>query len=211
MPMPIKLPNKIFVTGTGTDVGKTVVSAILASGLSAKYWKPIQCGMTEPTDREWVQKATKLPSNYFFPETYCLKQPLSPHAAAEYENVSIRLSDFEMPDISEDEHLIIEGAGGIMVPINDNELVLDLIIAMNVPVLIVSANILGTINHTLLTLEQLKRANVNVLGVVLNGDSNSINKNAIEKYGNTTVIAEISTIETITPESLKALYNEIFC
>ena len=200
------LPNKIFVTGTGTDVGKTVVSAILVAGMKAQYWKPVQCGLDELTDTQWVQQHTNLPESHFLPETYRLKHPLSPHAAAELEDVEILMDAFCLPEIEPEDSLIIEGAGGIMVPLNAHNMVLDLIVALKIPVLLVSSNILGTINHTLLSLEQLRRTGIEVLGVVLNGDSNTINRQAIEQYGNTSVLAEIPHLNNMHSDRLEELF-----
>ncbi len=208
--MQTNLPKRIFVTGTGTDVGKTVISSILVSGLAAKYWKPIQCGLEEPTDSQWIQKTSELDRSHFIAETYRLPLPLSPHAAAAAENISIKLDDFLLPEISYEEYLIIEGAGGIMVPINEDQMILDLMVKLKIPVLLVSSNVLGTINHTLLSLEQLKRSGVDVLGVILNGDINTINRKAIEKYGDTTVLAEIPMIEQINSTILKELFLKHF-
>ncbi|RLA03488.1 MAG: dethiobiotin synthase, partial [Gammaproteobacteria bacterium] len=125
--MKTQLPKQIFVTGTGTDVGKTVISAILVAGLNAKYWKPVQCGLDNPTDSQWIQQKTAVPESFIFKEAYALQQPLSPHAAAELEDTEILMSNFTLPDVHHDEHLIVEGAGGIMVPLNKDKLVLDLI------------------------------------------------------------------------------------
>jgi len=208
--MKIKLPRQFFVTGTGTDVGKTVISSILVSGLQAKYWKPIQCGLEEPTDNQWVRNHTGLDDSRFIPETYRLSLPVSPHAAAAAEDIAIKLDDFQLPEITDDEYLVVEGAGGIMVPINEEQLVVDLIDTLKLPVLLVSSNILGTINHTLLSLEQLKARNINVLGVILNGEANAVNRDAIEKYGKTTVLAEIPVIEEINPTVLKDVFEEYF-
>ncbi len=204
------LPKKLFITGTGTDVGKTVFSAILMAGLKAKYWKPIQSGLNAITDTEWIKSQTGLPSSHFFPETYRLNQPLSPHASAEMDGVTIQMDSFNLPEVDPDDTLIVEGAGGLMVPLNEQSMMLDLIVKLNIPVLLVSANVLGTINHTLLSLEQLKRSGVNVAGVVLNGDSNLINKNAIEFYGKTPVLAEIPILKEINSSNLKAVFEQNF-
>ncbi|MCP4411766.1 MAG: dethiobiotin synthase [Gammaproteobacteria bacterium] len=208
--MKIKLPKRMFITGTGTDVGKTVISSILVSSLTAKYWKPIQCGLDETTDTQWIKNATNLDDSFFLPEYYRLSRPLSPHAAAAAENITIKLENFLLPELSEDESLIVEGAGGIMVPINEEHLIIDLIEKLQLPVLLVSSNILGTINHTLLSLEQLTRRGIEVIGVVLNGDSSVINRMAIEKYGQTQVIAEVPPIKQFNPEQLKDIYNTCF-
>ncbi len=205
-----QLPKKMFITGTGTDVGKTVFSAMLMAGLKAKYWKPIQSGLNAITDTQWIQNQTGLPASHFYPETYRLHQPLSPHASAELDGVTIQMEAFSLPEVEPEETLIVEGAGGLMVPLNEQFMMLDLIVQLNIPVLLVSANILGAINHTLLSLEQLKRNDVDVAGVILNGDSNPINKKAIEFYGKTPVLAEIPILKKISSANLADLFNQTF-
>ncbi len=146
----------------------------------------------------------------FFPETYRLNQPLSPHASAEMDGVTIQMEAFSLPEVKSDDTLIVEGAGGLMVPLNEQFMMLDLIVQLDIPVLLVSANVLGTINHTLLSLEQLKRYGVKVVGVILNGDSNSINKNAIEYFGKTPVMAEIPILQKINSSILMELFHQKF-
>ncbi len=201
------LPNKIFVTGTGTDVGKTVLSAILMAGLKARYWKPVQSGLNAITDAQLIKNLTGLSSSHFFPETYRLNQPLSPHASAAMDGVTIKMDSFNLPEMEPDDTLIVEGAGGILVPLNEQSMMIDLMVKLDIPVLLVSANVLGTINHTLLSLELLKQRGLDVVGVILNGDSNAINKNAIKFYGKTSVLAEIPIMKTINPTTLNALFE----
>ncbi|RJP94001.1 MAG: dethiobiotin synthase [Desulfobacteraceae bacterium] len=206
----MNFPEKIFVTGTGTGVGKTVVSAILMAGLQAAYWKPIQSGLDEMTDTEWVQKTTGLPDISFYPETYRLSQPISPHAAAEHDGVQIKLDDFKLPDCAKFQHLIVEGAGGVMVPINECQFTTDLIRHLNLPVLLVAKSTLGTINHTLLSLTQLRREGLEVLGVVMNGPVNAVNFDAIETFGRTRVLAQIEPIADINARTLKEAHQRYF-
>ena len=188
-----KLPSEIFVTGTDTGIGKTVVSALLTAGLSATYWKPIQSGLKEETDTQFVKRVTGLPTDYFVQERYRLQEPLSPHASAEIDGVSISLSDFRIPKY-ETEHLIVEGAGGLMVPINDETMIIDLIEYLDLPVLMVARSELGTLNHTFLSLEALRSRGVPIIGVIMNGPKNESNRKAIEKYGKVKVIGEIESI-----------------
>ena len=203
---PSDLPPQIFVTGTDTNVGKTVVCAALLSGLpNACYWKPVQSGCEEGTDSQWIRQVTGLPAEKFFPETHLLKAPLSPHAAAMLENKQIALSDFQAPDTSAP--LIVEGAGGIMVPINNGDLMLDLVKSLGYPVLLVARSTLGTINHTLLSLDKLAQARVPVCGVVLNGPQNASNKQAIEKFGRTKVLMELEPLAPITRQALKKAFE----
>jgi len=206
----MSLPNRIFITGTDTGVGKTVVSAILMAGLGGFYWKPIQSGLDEITDTEWVHKNTGLPGDHFFRETYRLTLPLSPHAAALHDGVRIDLESFHMPEIPKQGHLIIEGAGGLMVPLNEKDLITDLIKKFKAPVLLVARSSLGTINHTLLSLEQLRREGIDIMGAVINGPINPGNREAIEHFGKTKVLAEIEPIEYIDPQNLKILHLNYF-
>ena len=206
----ISLPDRLFITGTDTGIGKTVISAILMTGLQGIYWKPVQSGLEEITDTEWVRHKTGLPESHFRPETYRLRLPLSPHASAANDGVRIDLEAFQIPQTNKGEHLIIEGAGGIMVPLNERHFMKDLMKKLDSPVLLVASSSLGTINHTLLSLEQLKRDGIEIVGVVMNGPKNSINRKAIEDYGSMPVLAEIDPLPIIDPQSLKQCYREHF-
>ena len=213
----IQFPKKLFITGTDTEIGKTVVSALLTLKLNANYWKPIQSGIppfAESTDTEQVKKLTELPGYHFYPEKALLKQPLSPHLSAKLENQSLSLSDFTLPialppnspKSRENAPLIIEGCGGLLVPINEKgEYIIDLIKKWNIPSIIVSRSSLGTINHTLLTIEQFKKHNLSIFGVILNGKKNKENKIAIEKFGEVPVIGEIEPLKTINKATLNSI------
>lgn len=204
----IQFPKRFFVTGTDTDVGKTVVSALLMSGLNATYWKPIQAGLDEETDTEFVQRVSESESDVIIPEAYRLNTPMSPHAAADIDSISISLDDFSLPDFNT-ENLIVEGAGGLIVPINWDDTVLDLIDSFKLPVLLVARSALGTLNHTLLSLEALRARNIEVFGVVLNGPAHQSNKETIEHFGKVKVY-ELGTIEQFDKESLSETFNEVF-
>ena len=206
----IKFPTRLFVTGTDTGVGKTVISAILMAGLRGMYWKPIQSGLDEMTDTEWVREKTELSGSHFYPETYRLRLPLSPHASAPHEGLRIDLRVFEIPEVKQSGHLIIEGAGGVMVPLNKVHFMTDLIKKLDSPVLLVSHNSLGTINHTLLSLEKLRREGLEIVGVVMNGPKNSINRKAIEHYGGIDVLAEIEYMPVIDPKNLAQCFKRHF-
>lgn len=201
------LPPRIFITGTGTDVGKSVVSAILVAGTRGAYWKPVQSGLEDITDTQWIQKITGLPRDHFKPETHKLSRPLSPHAAAALDGVRIDLADFILPEAHPHHHLIVEGAGGLMVPLNDRHFMLDLIVELGLPVLLVASSQLGTINHTLLSLDKLRSRDVPVVGVVLNGPRNASNRQAIEQYGRVPVVAQIEPLPSID----RAILEELFC
>ena len=204
------LPKRIFVTGTNTDIGKTVVSGVLVAGLKAHYWKPIQTGLIDGTDTNWIRKHTDISEDQIYPEVYSLQQPLSPHAAAALENVQIDLSAFSLPQVPTNETLIVEGAGGVLVPINEQHYMLDLISRLTIPVLLVADSQLGTINHTLLSVRQLREYNIPIGGVVMNGPKNQGNKEAIEFYGKVEVLAEIQPLEEITPVTLAQCFDDSF-
>lgn len=159
-------------------------------------------------DSTMVQKMAGLGQNRIVPENYVFKQPLSPHLAAEFEGIKIDISLIE-PAIKPD-FLIIEGAGGVMTPLNENCLILDLIKQLAVPVLIVSLNRLGTINHTLLTITSLVTAGLDIPGVILNGAVNMDHKEAIEHYGKVPVLAQLEHLDHVTPEKLEEKFSELF-
>ncbi len=192
--------KKYFVTGTDTDIGKTIVSTLLAMALKAKYWKPIQSGLTPETDSDFVKKY--LPLENIIPERYLLTQPLSPHLSARLDKVEIQMQDFQLPQV--ESSLIVEGAGGIFVPINKKDMIIDLIEKFQLPTLVVAKSGLGTINHTLLTLSALKQRNINVAGVIMNGPKNLENKKAIEKYGDTPVLFELETLASLSVTELQS-------
>jgi dethiobiotin synthetase len=197
-----KWPQRLFVTGTSTGVGKTMVCSILMAGLRGVYWKPVQSGLDGMTDTQRVRTQTGLPGSHFAMEIYRLKRPLSPHASAALEGVHIEFESFKVPEVERGTHLVVEGAGGIMVPLNEQYLMIDLMKKFNFPILLVALSSLGTINHTLLSLEQLRRHGLNVLGVAMNGHRNHGNKRAIEWYGKVRVLAEIEPIREIGFQAL---------
>jgi dethiobiotin synthetase len=165
------LPDTIFVTGTGTDIGKTVVSAILAEALGAHYWKPVQAGSLDNTDSDWVSSVTSVGRAGIYPGTYALRLAASPHIAAREEGVKISIDDIVRQRLAlSPEKLVVEGAGGLMVPLNETEFVADLIKALNVPVVLVSRNVLGSINHSLLTAMACRSKGIKVLGWIFNDD-----------------------------------------
>jgi dethiobiotin synthase len=200
----------LFVTGTDTGVGKTVVSAILTGGISANYWKPIQCGLQGQTDTEFVQEVTGLSADHFHKETYRLTQPLSPHAAAEMDNVQIDSEKLCLPKANCGRTLIVEGAGGIMVPLNQDFYMLDLMKKLDIPILLVARSTLGTINHTLLSLQALRSHGLTVLGIVMNGPRHRGNKEALEKYGEIKVLAEVEPIAEMQSIDCSAEYLKSF-
>ncbi|MEX2600716.1 MAG: dethiobiotin synthase [Balneolaceae bacterium] len=206
---PLLFPPAFVVSGTDTDVGKTVISALLCKGLNAGYWKPVQAGVEPSTDTKSVQEWSGLPTSYFYPETYKLKAPMSPHAAAEREGIEISLQKFRLPGYTQN-HLIVEGAGGLAVPLNREEYITDLIRHLGLPVLLVARSGLGTINHTLLSLEHLKHLKIPLLGVVLNGPRNPSNEDAIRHFGKIDHLYSVEPLSELTPASLKQYFQRIF-
>ena len=188
-----------FLTGTDTEVGKTVISAWLMIHYQYHYWKPIQSGMDSP-DTGTVQKITGFDNSFFFPPAYELQQPLSPHESAKRDGIEIELTNFLLPQ--KEEKIIVEGAGGILVPINEKYFIADIIKLLKLPILLVARSSLGTINHTLLTVSELKKRNLPLQGIILNGERNQSNKEAIEKYSGIPVVSELEPLNTLDKKTL---------
>jgi dethiobiotin synthase len=188
----------VFVTGTDTGIGKTVVAAILALKLDYGYWKPVQSGTAEETDSEWMRR--RLGAERVHPECYVLSQPLSPHASSRIDGVTID-ADRILAQVPS-EPAVIEGAGGLMVPLNGKVLYLDVIEHLRIPVVITARAALGTINHTLLSLMALRSRGIEPAGVVMVGEPNPSNREAIEFYGKTAVLAEVPWLNELTREAL---------
>lgn len=195
-----------FVTGIGTNIGKTIVSAILTEALEADYWKPIQAGDLEHSDSLKVENLITNTKSKIYPETYRLNQPMSPHAAAKLDNITIDLEKIVLPKTTN--NLIIEGAGGLMVPLNEKELVIDLIKKLDIEVVLVSQNYLGSINHTLLSLESLKVRNLKVKGIVFNGKPNLETENYILNYSGVKCLGRIDEHQQITKEVVLSYKNK---
>jgi dethiobiotin synthetase len=180
--------KQFIIAGIGTEIGKTVVSAILTAGLKADYWKPVQSGDIDTGDAYWIRKW--VPSATIHPSTYALTQPLSPHSAAEIDGITIDLAAFKIPT---NRTLIVELAGGIMVPLNDHETNLDLIKQLGLPVILVSKNYLGSINHTLLTYEMLKQRGIPMAGIVFNGPENPSGEKFILNHTGLPLVLRVNT------------------
>lgn len=185
-----------FVTAIDTDSGKTLVSAVLCKALDADYWKPVQAG--EPRDSEVVKNLLGNTNSVIHPEKYLLKTPASPHAASEIENISIHLDDFFLPETKRD--LIVEGAGGCLVPLNDNEFVIDLAARFKAEIVLVADLYLGSINHTLLTFEALQKRNLNVKGIIFNGRSNLQSERIILHHTGLRCLLKIDHEDQITTQ-----------
>ncbi|MFD3003423.1 dethiobiotin synthase [Pontibacter toksunensis] len=169
-----------FITGIGTDVGKTVAAAILTEALQADYWKPVQAGGLDFTDTDTVMSLVSNAASVFHPEAYRLKMAASPHRAAAAEGIEIDVHSMKLPHT--ENNLVVEGAGGLMVPLNKRFLMLDLVQQLGLEVVLVSRNYLGSINHTLLTAEVLRYRKVQVAGIIFNGEENAASEDFIVKY-----------------------------
>ncbi|HEY6159834.1 MAG TPA: dethiobiotin synthase [Bacteroidia bacterium] len=200
--------RKIFVTGIGTDVGKTVVSAILVEALQADYWKPVQTGTYYGTDSDKIKKYITNTASKIHPEVYCLKHYMSPHAAAEMEGVSIELDKIVPPQTNNT--LIIEGAGGLMVPLNHKkELIIDLIQRLDAETVVVIQNYMGSINHSLLTLEVLKQRNMKIGGVIFNGPPHQLSHDIIMEYCGQKLLGKVGK-ENVMDKSVITKYAADF-
>ena len=204
------MPERFFVTGTDTGIGKTVVSALLCAALDAYYWKPIQTGTREGTDRRTVERLAAHPRAKLLPDIYRFAPPVSPHLAAEKAGVRIELQEIRVPEIGARENLIVEGAGGTLVPINETQLMTDLMNHLGLPVILVARTALGTINHTLLSLAALRSARVNVRGVVMVGKPNADNRKAIEHYGEIRVVGAVPPLKKLDRSSLLNAFHKNF-
>ncbi|MGL4598812.1 MAG: dethiobiotin synthase [Bacteroidia bacterium] len=182
--------RKIFVTGIGTDVGKTVVSGILTEALQADYWKPVQTGSYFSTDSEKLRKYISNTVSKIHPEAYVLRQYMSPHAAAELEHVHIDLNNITIPS-TDNQNMIIEGAGGIMVPLNSKHFIVDVIQRLEAETVLVIQNYMGSINHTLLSIDALKQRNLPVAGLVFNGPPHQLSEDIILSYSGLKCIGRV--------------------
>ena len=190
---------QLFITGTDTNVGKTIVCSWLCLHSAYDYLKPIQSGSIEGKDSEIISALT---SAKIHKEIYSYQAPLSPHVGTELEGETIDIDRIHLPDAP---NLIIEGAGGVLVPLNSKYLLIDLIQKLQVPTLVVSRSTLGTINHTLLTLEALRQRDIPILGVIMNGLNHPESAQAIVEYGNVSILATLPFLSEVTIEALKEI------
>ncbi len=205
--------SDLFITGSDTGVGKTVLSALLTAALDAAYWKPIQSGALggrAETDREAVRRWAKPPEDCIFPEAFVFDPAVSPHLAAREAGITIDLGTIRKPTPGNGRRLIMEGAGGALVPINEHDLMLDLMGHLDAVVVIATRSSLGTINHTLLTVNAVRGAGLDLLGVVMIGEENTENRRAIEHYGNVPVVGWIPVLPQIHRPALIAVYEKHF-
>ncbi|MGJ3235940.1 dethiobiotin synthase [Marivirga sp.] len=189
-----------FITAIGTDSGKSLFSAIICEALEADYWKPIQAGY--PRDTDYVGGLLSNLKSDLIPEKYVLNTPASPHYAAEVDKVRLEVEDFDIPK-TDNEHLVIEGAGGVLVPINEKEFVIDFPQSWKTSVILVANLYLGSINHTLLTINELKRRGVDVRGIVFNGPSNPASEDIILRHSGYSCLLRIKEEKVINHEVVR--------
>lgn len=202
--------SRFFITGTDTGVGKTTVAALLCAALDAIYWKPIQTGTREGTDRATVIRLAALPRNRALPEAYRFSPPVSPHLAAQRAGVRIDFRKIKFPKLAPRDNLIVEGAGGALVPINSTQLMTDLMFHLALPVILVSRTTLGTINHTLLSIAALRASHLDLRGVVMVGKPNRDNHRAIEHYGAIEVIGAVPFLPRVNRATLLKAFRRNF-
>ena len=190
--------KKIFVTGIDTGIGKTIVSAIVTKALRADYWKPVQCGDLESSDSMTVKSLINDSALSIHPEQFRLKEPASPHRAAKMEGQTIRIHDFKPPETSN--HLVVEGAGGALVPLNDRDYIVDLAASFAWSVVVVCRHYLGSLNHTLLTVEALRNRGLALNGLVFNGPEDSDYESFLSQKSGLPVLLRVGQEETFTPE-----------
>ena len=195
------MQNKpLFVTGIGTDIGKTLISAILVEKLKCDYWKPVQSGELDNSDTMKVQRLVSNTISVFHPEAYRLTQPYSPHKAAALDDIAIEEKTIIAPKTAN--ILLVEGAGGLMVPLNDHALVIDLIKQLNAEVILVSQNYLGSINHTLLSIEALKQRGIPVKGIIFNGEENTSTEDYITNYTQVAHLGRVPNLPIIDKNTI---------
>jgi dethiobiotin synthetase len=196
-----------FITGIGTNVGKTIVSAVIVEALQADYWKPIQSGINEGKDSDIIQSLISNSKTVIHPETYLLKEPLSPHFAAKLDAIRIDLDFIKLP-VTEN-HLIIEGAGGILVPINQSEYVIDIAKKLDCELILVISNYLGCINHSLLSIDYLVKNNYRIKALVFNGKFDQEVKQCIIDYAPYLNIINIPTLKSLSKVDIADFASQI--
>ena len=198
---------KFIICGTDTDIGKTLISSFFVKGLNSFYWKPIQSGIESQTDSQTVEKLAQVSKEKIIKEAYVFTKPLSPHWAAEIDQKAINFDKLRLPKVQGS--LIIETAGGLMVPITRNFLQIDQIKQWNLPVILVCKSSLGTLNHTLLSIEALKQRNIEILGLVVNGEKHLDNPKTLVDFSGIPLIAEFPYIKKMDSNNLDILWKEL--
>ncbi len=195
------MPDKpIFVTGIGTGIGKTIVSAVLVEKLKADYWKPVQSGDLDDSDTAKVRSLITNTTSVFHPEAYRLSQPFSPHKSAAIDGITIDPQKFALP--ATNNVLIVEGAGGLMVPLNNNFLMIHLIQQLNAEVILVSQNYLGSINHTILSIYVLKQQHIPIKGIIFNGPEDIYSEEFILEYSGLKLLGHIPEFDVIDKKAI---------
>ncbi|MES2752686.1 MAG: dethiobiotin synthase [Pseudomonadota bacterium] len=202
------MSTRIIVTGTDTGIGKTVFSAGLAGALDAFYWKPVQAGLDDETDRQTVLRLSGLSDERVLPEAYRLKTPASPHLAAKIDGVVIDPQALALPDT--DRPLVVEGAGGLLVPLTSSLTYIDVMARWRAPVVLCARTTLGTINHTLLSIEALRSRDIPVLGVAFIGDENAPSEQVIAEMGLVRHLGRLPHLTPLTRDTLHAAFAENF-
>ena len=198
---------KFIICGTDTDIGKTLISSFFVKGLNSFYWKPIQSGIELQTDSQTVEKLAQVSKEKIIKEAYVFTKPLSPHWAAEIDQKIINFDKLRLPKVQDS--LIVETAGGLMVPITRNFLQIDQIKQWNLPVILVCKSSLGTLNHTLLSIEALKRRNIEIFGLVVNGEKHLDNPKTLVDFSGIPLIAEFPYTPKVDSNNLDILWKEL--
>lgn len=196
----MKDPKRYFIAGIDTNIGKTVVSSIVTQALEADYWKPVQAGDLDTSDSLKVASLLSNKHSKIHPEAYRLNTPASPHYAAAVDGITIDKHQFVLPKT--DNHLVVEGAGGLFVPLNDHYLLIDLIKDLEIPVLLVANFYLGSINHTLSSIDALKARSIPIAGLLFNGAITPASKDYILAYSQIPCLGEIPTLTTLSSEKV---------
>lgn len=199
--------KRFFVSGIDTNVGKTVAAAVLTQALGADYWKPVQSGDLEQSDTLRVQSLVQHPQTHFHPEAYRLNTPASPHYSAKVDGITIEPNTFQLPET--DNHLVVEGAGGLFVPLNDHYLLLDLIQDLQLPVVLVVNFYLGSINHTLSSVYALRQKNIPIAGLLFNGTITPSSESYILQYTKLPVLGRLPQLEVINATAIQNLTKEL--
>lgn len=205
------LNNNFWIVGTGTNVGKTIISALFVTGLNASYWKPVQSGLLEGTDTETIKLLCELNDERVIPEVYRLTQSLSPHLSAKIDGKNIDMANFFMPDptLLPNNSLVVEAAGGLYVPLNSNYLMIDLVKQLEMPAVLVCRSELGTVNHSLMSIEALRNRNIPIAGFLTNGLKNTDNSDAISFYGQVDFLGHVPKMRKINKKILATLWNDL--
>lgn len=199
---------RIVVTGTDTDIGKTVFAAGLTQMLDGVYWKPVQSGLEGESDSEAVARLARLRPGRILPEAWRLQTPASPHLAAEIDGVAIDPDALVPPET--EWPLVIEGAGGLFVPLTRSTLFIDVFARWRIPVVLCARTALGTINHTLLSIEALRLRAVPILGVAFIGDEHRENWRIIAELGRVPILGRLPRLDPLTPDTLKSAFGQCF-